>query len=331
MTPLLLSSIFALFTLAGDTPQEHSTPEAPHAAATHAPQHEEAHHPQEESIGQFILHHIGDDNKLDFHPIGEIHLPRFELFGIDLSITKHVFMMMFVALLLLITLSAAARRNRPGSVPTGFAAMIDAVVEFIYREIAIPNMGEKLATTYMPYLCTAFFFILTCNLIGLVPFAATATGNVSVTAALASLTFILTQFASIRAHGVGGYLKHLTGGVHPLMWIVMVPVEILGLFTKPFALCIRLFANMTAGHVVILALINLIFIFSKNGENVWAGISMAPVSVAFSLFVNLLEILVAFLQAYIFTLLSALFIGFAAAHAEHHEEEAHPAQAGHPH
>lgn len=327
MTPLLIGWFLALFTFAGDTPQEHTSSHPPPAAATAAPQ--EAHHPPSESIGSFILHHISDANKLDFHPFGEVHLPRFELFGIDFSITKHVVMMMAAAVFLLILLATAARRNRPGTVPTGWAAAVEAVVEFIYKEIAIPNMGEKAAATFVPYLCTAFFFILTCNLLGLVPFAATATGNVSVTAALAALTFLLTQFASIRSHGVLGYLKHLTGGVHPAMWIVMIPVEFLGLFTKPFALCIRLFANMTAGHVVILALINLIFIFSKNGANPAAGYGIAPVSVAFSLFVYLLEILVAFLQAYIFTLLSALFIGFAAAHSEPHEEEAHPAEPAH--
>ncbi|MDZ7266949.1 MAG: F0F1 ATP synthase subunit A [candidate division KSB1 bacterium] len=330
MTPLLIGCYLALFTFAGDTPQEHtSSHSAPPAASRQASPPQDAHHPPQESIGSFILHHISDDRKLDFHPFGEVHLPHFELFGIDFSITKHVVMMMVAAALLLILLTRAARRNKPGSVPTGWAAAVDAVVEFIYKEIAVPNMGEKLAVTFVPYLCTAFFFILTCNLLGLVPFAATATGNVSVTAALASLTFLLTQFASIRSHGVLGYLKHLTGGVHPAMWIVMIPVEFLGLFTKPFALCIRLFANMTAGHVVILALINLIFIFGKNGANPVAGYVIAPVSVVFSLFVNLLEILVAFLQAYIFTLLSALFIGFAAAHSEHHETEAHPAEPAH--
>ncbi len=275
----------------------------------------------EENIGDVIIHHISDSNKLELPIIGEIHLPHLEFFGIDFSITKHVVMMMVAAVLLVIIMRAAARR-KPGEVPTGWAAAVEAVLEFIRDQIAIPNLGERMAGVFMPYLCTAFFFILTCNLLGLVPFAGTATANISVTAALATMTFILIQLAGIKANGLGGYLKHLTGGVHPAMWLIMVPVEFLGLFTKPFALCIRLYANMTAGHVVITSLICLIFVFGKGGANPVAGFSIAPVSVAFSLFVNLLEILVAFLQAYIFTLLSAVFIGISS-HSEHGHEEAH--------
>ncbi|MDZ7289703.1 MAG: F0F1 ATP synthase subunit A [candidate division KSB1 bacterium] len=255
--------------------------------------------------------------------IDEIKLLSTDLWGIDLSITKHVVMMMLAAVLLVAVLGLMARHRRPGEIPTGFAAAIEAVVEFIRNQIAIPNMGETLGIKFTPYLCTVFFFILACNLLGLIPYASTATGNVSVTAALASLTFILIQAVGIKTNGLVGYLRHFTGGVHPLMWIIMVPVEFLGLFTKPFALCIRLYANMTAGHVVLLSLIGLIFIFGKGGANPIAGYGIAPVSIAFAVFVNLLEILVAVLQAYIFTLLSSLFIGFAA--QSHHEEEGHEA------
>lgn len=297
---------------------------------THAAGHQSGHGPgataqagSEENIGEVILHHISDSNTLELPFVGEVHLPHLELFGIDFSITKHVVMMWLAAALLLVIMRMAARRKR-GEVPTGFAAAIEAVVEFIRDEIAIPNLGRKLGTALTPYLCTVFFFILTCNLIGLVPYASTPTGNVSVTAGLAILTFILTQAMGIKTSGIGGYLKHLTGGVHWLMWPIMVPVEFLGLFTKPFALCIRLYANMTAGHVVILSLISLIFIFGKSGANPIAGYGIAPISVGFSLFVNLLEILVALLQAYIFTLLSSVFIGLAS-HSEHQHEEAHPA------
>lgn len=219
----------------------------------------------EENIGDVIIHHISDSNKLELPFIGEIHLPHLQLFGIDFSITKHVVMMMVAAVLLVIIMRAAARR-KPGEVPTGWAAAVEAVLEFIRDQIAIPNLGERMAGVFMPYLCTAFFFILTCNLLGLVPFAGTATANISVTAALATMTFILIQVAGIKANGLGGYLKHLTGGVHPAMWLIMVPVEFLGLFTKPFALCIRLYANMTAGHVVITSLICLIFVFGKGGD-----------------------------------------------------------------
>ncbi len=280
--------------------------------------HASGHGGGEENIGNVIIHHISDSNTLELPFVGEVHLPHLELFGIDFSITKHVVMMFVAAAILMLILRLAARR-KPGEVPTGLAAAIEAVVEFIRNEIAVSNLGAKLGHTLTPYLCTVFFFILTCNLLGLIPYAATATGNVSVTAGLAILTFILTQAVGIKANGIGGYLKHLTGGVHWSMWPIMVPVEFLSLFTKPFALCIRLYANMTAGHVIILSLICLIFIFSKGGANPIAGFGIAPISVGFSLFVNLLEILVAFLQAYIFTLLSSVFIGIAA-HSDHHEE-----------
>ena len=276
----------------------------------------------DESIGDVILHHISDDHVLDFTPFGKIELPHIELLGIDFSITKHVVMMILAAFLLIFLMKAAAR-HQSGEPSSRFSSAIEALVEFIRNEIAVANMGTHLGVSLTPYLCTLFFFILTCNILGLVPYGAAATSNISVTATLAALTFILTQAMAIKANGVGGYLKHLTGGVHPMMWVVMVPVEFLGLFTKPFALCIRLFANMTAGHVIILSLINLIFIFGKSGENPIAGYGVAPLTIAFSLFVNLLEIFVSFLQAYIFTLLTALFVGFAA-HSEHHEDEAHP-------
>jgi len=322
-----LSYILIIFTLLFQTalanPPGGSRFSTPHADTSHAATSQESQgsesHGGGDNIGDVILHHISDSHEIELPFIGAVHLPRIELFGIDFSITKHVVMMMVAAVLLIIVLSIAARPRRLHEAPTGFAAAIEVVVEFIRNQIAIPNMGEKLGIMFTPYLCTAFFFILTCNLMGLVPYAATATGNVSVTAALASITFILTQAMAVKMNGIGGYLKHLTGGVHPAMWIIMIPVEFLGLFTKPFALCIRLYANMTAGHVVILSLIGLIFIFGKSGANPIAGYGIAPVSVAFSLFVNLLEILVAFLQAYIFTLLSSLFIGFAA-HSDHAEE-----------
>ncbi len=316
-------SILALFSqiVLADPPGESSLSVSP-IDTSHAAAAQEG-HGSGDNIGDVIMHHISDSHEIELPFIGAVHLPRIELYGIDFSITKHVVMMMLAATLLVVVLSFAARRRHPNEVPTGFAAAIETLVEFIRNEIAIPNMGEALGIRFVPYLCTVFFFILTCNLLGLVPFAATATGNVSVTAALASLTFLSTQAAGIKAHGLGGYLKHFTGGVHPAMWIIMIPVEFLGLFTKPFALCIRLYANMTAGHVVILSLISLIFIFGQGGANPVAGYGVAPLSIGFSLFVNLLEIFVAFLQAYIFTLLSALFIGFAA-HSGH-EEEGHGA------
>ena len=136
--------------------------------------------------------------------------------------------------------------------------MVEAVIVFVRDEIAVPNMGPG-GLRYMPYLLTTFFFILLMNLMGLIPYGASATGNVNVTAGLAIIAFVMIQASAIRAQGLGHYLAHLTGGVHWSLWPIMVPIEILGLFTKPFALCIRLFANMTGGHIVIVSLIGLIF------------------------------------------------------------------------
>jgi F-type H+-transporting ATPase subunit a len=194
---------------------------------------------------------------------------------------------------------------------------LEMLVLFVRDEFAVKNIGPEEGPRYTPYLLTVFFFILILNLLGLVPWMATATANIGVTVALAAITFVLTQVASIRAAGVGGYLKHLTGGVHWSLWPFMIPVEVLGLFTKPFALTIRLFANMLAGHVVIFFLLGLIFIM---GSVLWAFIA-----VPFAFAIYLLEIFIAFVQAYIFAMLSALFIGMGVAMG-HHEEE-HPGEA----
>jgi len=210
-------------------------------------------------------------------------------------------------------------RPRAGQrAPKGFAAAVEGMVLWVRNDIAIANIGKKDADRFVPYLCTAFFFVLTMNLLGLVPFMATATANISVTVALALFTFFVTQYAAIKSMGIKGYLAHMTGGVPKSLawlWPIMIPVEFLGLFTKPFALTVRLFANMVAGHFVILALIGLIFAVS-----VW----VAPVSVGLALGIFMLELFVAFVQAYIFTMLSALFIGAGLVHHghdEHHDDE----------
>jgi F-type H+-transporting ATPase subunit a len=194
--------------------------------------------------------------------------------------------------------------------------MMEVLVQFIREEIARPNMGEA-GMKYVPYLLTTFFFILIMNLAGLFPYGASATGNVSVTAGLASIAFVMIQVAAIRAQGFGHYLAHLTGGVHWALWPIMIPIEIIGLFTKPFALCIRLFANMTAGHVVIVSLFGLIFLYKSY--------VIAPGPVLFAIGINLLELFVAVLQAYIFTMLTALFMGLGmqTEHESHGEEQAH--------
>lgn len=258
------------------------------------------------SVGAMILDHILDAHSLHL-PWGHVHLPEIELFGIDLSITKHVVMMWVAAGLLIIGLALTTRRR--GLVPRGLANLFESVVVFIRNDIAVPNIGSREAGRFLPFLLTIFFFILTCNLLGLVPYGSTATGNVNVTGGLAICAFFVIQLGGILHNGFFGYFKGLVPhGLPVLLLPIMIPIEIVGMVAKPFALCIRLFANMTGGHVVILSLMGLIFILKT--------IYVAPVSVAFAIFVMLLEIFVALIQAYIFTLLSAVFIGLAV-HQEH--------------
>ena len=224
---------------------------------------------------------------------------------LDLSITKTVFGLMSAAIIgLVIFLTLARSYKKTGiSHPKGIQSFLEPVVLFIRDDIAIPNIGHKYEK-YMPYLLTAFFFILINNLMGLIPFpppfGANVTGNIAVTFLLASCTFIITQLSGNKSHW-----KHVfaTPGVPFWLLPIMIPVELIGLISKPFALMIRLFANMLAGHIVILSLICLIFIFDS--------LALAPVSIFFVIFMDFMELLVAFLQAYIFTLLSALFISLA--------------------
>jgi len=231
---------------------------------------------------------------------------------LDFSITKNVFMMMLsVIVLLWVFLSLARSYRKVGiSEPKGLQGFIEPVIVFIEEDVAIPNIGEDKFMKYMPYLLTVFFFILLNNLMGLIPFfpfGANVTGNIAVTLVLATITFLITQFSSNRGHW-----QHVfnTPGVPVWLAPIMIPVEIIGLFTKPFALMIRLFANITAGHIIILSLISMIFIFKS--------IFVAVPSLLMVLFMDCIELLVAFLQAYIFTLLSALFIGMAM--PEHHHD-----------
>jgi F-type H+-transporting ATPase subunit a len=256
----------------------------------------------------WILHHVMDANYLDFEPFGKIYLPQFHLFGIDLSITKHVFFMWVVVLILIVLLSTVAKSYRKSLIPRGLTNFLEIIIVFVRDEIVKPTIGHSYEK-FLPYLLTVFFFILFSNFIGLVPFSATVTSNIAVTAALAGLTFFTTQIGGIIHYGFWGYFKGLIPlGMPVALLPLIIIVEILGLFTKPFALCIRLFANMVAGHVVILSLIGLIFIMKT--------LYVAPVSVGFALFIYLLEILVSLIQAYIFTMLSSLFIGMAV-HQEH--------------
>ena len=229
---------------------------------------------------------------------------------------------MWIAAVLVILIFAI---GRPRSItPSGFGIVLETLVLFVRDEIAKPTIGDPEYKRYTPYLCSAFFFILVCNLLGVLPYTATPTGNVSVTAALALFTFIVTQVASIRAAGVGGYLAHLTGGVHWALWPIMIPIEIMGLFAKPFALALRLFANMVAGHIVIFYLLALIFIFKS--------LLIAPASVFLAVCIYMLELFVALLQAYVFTMLSSVFIGLGVAmgHHDDHGDEHHGEHEGKP-
>jgi F-type H+-transporting ATPase subunit a len=231
---------------------------------------------------------------------------------LDFSMTKTVMGMLFAALIgIWIFISLSRSYKKTGiSHPQGIQGFLEPAVLFIRDDIAIPNLGEHKYERYMPYLLSVFFFILINNLMGLIPFpppfGANVTGNVGITFVLAACTFLITQFSGNKA-----YWKHVFAapGVPYWLLIVMIPVELIGLISKPFALMIRLFANITAGHIIVLSLICLIFIFGT----VW----VSPISIIFVVFMDCIELLVAFLQAYIFTLLSSLFIGMATAE-EHH-------------
>ncbi|MDX1530099.1 MAG: F0F1 ATP synthase subunit A [Rhodothermales bacterium] len=242
---------------------------------------------------------------------------------VDFSITRHLLFAVLAAVLLLALFLPAAAKYKRGigrtEAPRGLLQnMLETLVVYIRDEIARPNLGPK-TDRYLPYILTVFFFILTCNLLGLVPFGATATANISTTAILAFFTFVVTQIA-----GTKDYWLHIFNppGIPWFVKPILVPIEFLGLFIKPFALAIRLFANMTAGHLVILNLIGLIFAIGALFGDV-AGYGTSIPSLGLTLFIYLLEILVAFIQAYVFTILSALFIGMAAAEHEHHGEEHH--------
>ncbi|MGD1006838.1 MAG: F0F1 ATP synthase subunit A [Ignavibacteriaceae bacterium] len=256
----------------------------------------------------WIIHHVMDANYVSFEPFGNLYLPHLQLFGLDISITKYVFFIWIVAILLLIIGLAAARGYKKSLIPKGFSNFLELIILFVRDEIVKPSIGKGFEP-YLPYMLTLFFFILVSNLLGLVPFATTITGNIAVTGTLAIISFIVTQYSGMKSYGVLKYLKGLVPAGMPV-WIipVMVLIELMGLFTKPFALCVRLFANMVAGHIVIFSLIGLIFILHT--------IYVAPVSVGFVLFIELLELLVAAIQAYVFTMLTALFIGMAK-HSEH--------------
>ena len=245
-----------------------------------------------------------------YHQIIEENNKKF----INLSVTKNVASMILSTLLLLFILGKTSRGyKRKKTAPKGLQSFLEPLILFVREDIIKSNIGPK-HEKYTMFLLTVFFFILINNLLGLTPGAANVTGNISVTFVLSMFTFVIITFSANK-----GYWKHLIKppGTPIALLPIMIPIEIFGVFTKPFALMIRLFANITAGHIIIFSLISLIFVASNNGENVVAGWSVAPISVLFVLFIFLIEILVAFLQAYIFTLLSAVFIGLAVKEENH--------------
>ena len=225
---------------------------------------------------------------------------------LDFSITKSVLMIFITGLLMWLAFVGMAKSFKKGPIVTGAGRFLEPIILYIRDEIAIPNMGEKKYRKFMPYLLTVFFFVWFLNLFGLTPLGVNVTGNIAVTFALALITFLITQFS-----GNANYWKHIfwMPGVPWPMKIILAPIELLGVIIKPFALMIRLYANIMAGHIVLMSLIGLIFVFHN-----WIGSSLTFV---LSFAISLIELLVALLQAYIFTMLSALYFGFA---VEEHDE-----------
>jgi F-type H+-transporting ATPase subunit a len=237
---------------------------------------------------------------------------------IDLSITKTVFAIWVSCVLIILIFTSVARayKRREGMSPKGLQSLLEPIILFVRDDVARPAIGHK-ADKFMPYLLTLFFFIFFNNVMGLIPifpFGANVTGNLAVTGIMALITFLITTF-----NGNKTYWKHIYNAPGVPWWLkfplpLMPIVELMGIFTKPFVLMVRLFANITAGHIIILGFMSLIFIFGNMQS--YLGAVVAPVSVAFGIFMGFLELLVAFIQAYVFTLLSALYFGMAM--EEHH-------------
>jgi F-type H+-transporting ATPase subunit a len=276
--------------------------------------------PGEFDIKDMILHHIVDSEKWEFM-WWTIYLPQFEPvqigpLAIDFSITKHVLFMFFAAVLvaaLLIPAARRAQRERAAGAtagPRGAANVVEAFILYLRDEVAKPNVGHH-GERFYPYIISVFFFILACNLLGLVPWGTSPTANISVTAALASITFVTVEAAGMRELGFVQWSKTIfyapagtTGFIKYLMLVIMTPVEIMGKLTKPFALAIRLYANMTAGKAVMLALTGLLTA-AAMANVLW----VAPATILMAVGIMVLKIFVAFLQAYIFAMLSSVFIG----------------------
>ncbi len=291
-------------------PQEHAAPQDSAGAGHGGPF----------DLGEMLGHHILDGNYYELPFLGEVGLPQWTPFQVggltvDLSISKHVVLLLLAAVITAALVMMAARvitRQGPGRAPSGLANAIEAVVIFLRDDLCKEYIGHGYQR-FVPLILTLFFFILTMNLLGLVPWGGSATGNLAVTATLAIITFVVTEVSGFLTLGFRGYMRTIfytppgTGGfVKYAMLAVMTPVELLGKFTKPFALAIRLFANMTAGHMLIFSVLGFIFLFGHIAFGRWL---IAGGSYAFVSAILLLELLIAFIQAYIFAMLSAVFIG----------------------
>jgi F-type H+-transporting ATPase subunit a len=265
-----------------------------------------------ESNGNFYVLHHEKIYKTDASGTlkGDEHHPT-NIQPVDLSITKGVLTIMIVALLMFFLFTSLARSYaKNGGISSGFGRLFEPIVIYIRDEIAIPNIGEKHYKKYMSYLLTIFFFIWFLNIFGLTPLGINVTGNIAITFGLAVITFVITNLTANKNYW--GHIFWMPGVPLP-MKIILAPIELLGVFIKPFSLMIRLYANIFAGHIVLMSLIGLMFIFKS-----WLGSSL---SFMLSFAISTIEILVALLQAYIFTMLSALYFGSAV--EEHHHEEAH--------
>jgi F-type H+-transporting ATPase subunit a len=291
--------------------------------------------PEKFNAGETIIEHVS--NSSHDHPL--LRLPT--IMGIDFSVTKHVFMLWLIAAFVFVVITAAVRRylKQDKPVPGGFMNALEAVVVFIRDEIVQPNVGRKWVSTWTPLILTFFVFILCANAIGLIPLfdamalldhyvlhtgpdsfikhlehgGTTATANFNVTAALATITFGAIIVAGSKAHGAVQHWKNIVP--HGLAWpiyILLIPIEIMGLFVRPFALTMRLAANMTGGHIAILAILSFVFLFAEMFGRATAGVGVGLlVSVPLAVGISALEIIVVLVQAYVFTLLTAVFIGMA--------------------
>ncbi len=313
-----------------------STAQAAHGAA-------EAGHASSEGFdaGTTIIGHVAN-SPID-HPL--IHLPP--VFGIDMSITKHVLMLWIAAGVLLVVATVAVRRYARGGtmVPSGpVMGLLEYVAVRVRDEIVAPNVGKKWVDTYTPLIMLFFLFIVTMNAIGMLPVfdvlsllnhtvlhlpedsflvqlthgGNTPTGNFNVTAALATVSFFAIIIAGVRSHGFFGHWKNLVPhGTHPALWLLLIPIEILGMFVRPFALTMRLAANMTGGHIAILAVLSMILIMAESARSTVVGLGMAVVAVPLAVGISVLEaVVVVPVQAFVFTLLTAVFVGMAI-HAHH--------------